>query len=345
LAQNCVEAVQGIHELLWRAGGHSPIRNGRLFAAALTALSAAALPVASLAACPGPEVEVRRWGDDLWWLPGSPGDATAANRGQVVNAIAVRQGDTLWLIGSGPSPIVGAAIACRLLAVTGLAVTDVVAPWARPEAVLGNRAFAGATLWALSEVAAAMRQRCVRCIARLQSRLGEAAADVSDSAIVIPDHLLVGESGTVGPLRWWRLTRDSDQVVTVFRLLDRPYWFAPGLLWSASPPDGRDADIVTMGKSTQALLNLAAADGASAHWLGEQGPPASADLTQRHVDYWAALLAAVDRSVERGDNETAPPPAQAGLPPEWSSHPWHGFNWQRAWRQSEDRLLGAPAGK
>jgi hypothetical protein len=224
-------------------------------------------------------------------------------------------------------------------------VTDVVAPWARPEAVLGNRAFAGAKLWALAEVAAAMRQRCVRCIARLQSRLGDAAADVSDSAIVIPDHLLVGESGTVGPLRWWRLTRDSDQVVTVFRLLDRPYWFAPGLLWSDSPPDGRDADIATMDKSTQALLDRAAADGAAAHWLGEQGPPAASDLAQGHENYWAALLAAVDLSVERGDNETAAPPSLPGLTPERAGHPWHGFNWQRAWRQSEDRLLGAPAAK
>jgi hypothetical protein len=197
----------------------------------------------------------------------------------------------------------------------------------------------------LAEVAAAMRQRCVRCIARLQSRLGDAATDVSDSAIVIPDHLLVGESGTVGPLRWWRLTRDTDQVVTVFRLLDRPYWFAPGLLWSDSSPDGRDADIETMRKSTQALRGLAAADGSVAHWLGEQGPPAAADLAQGHESYWAALLAAVDLSVERGDNETAPPPPLPGLTPERAAHPWHGFNWQRAWRQSEDRLLGAPAGK
>jgi hypothetical protein len=117
LAQRCVAAVQGIHGLLWRAGRRPPMPTLRLVAAAFTVLAAAALPVASLAACPGPEVEVRRWSDDLWWLPGSPGDATAANRGQVVNALAVRQGDKLWLIGSGPSPLVGAAIACRLQAV------------------------------------------------------------------------------------------------------------------------------------------------------------------------------------------------------------------------------------
>ena len=62
-----------------------------------------------------------------------------------------------------------------------------------------------------------------------------------------------------------------------------------------------------------------------------------------HAAYWAALLATARAAVERGDDEAAPAPALPGFPQGWARHPWHGFNWQRAWRQVEAQVFDAPA--
>ena len=94
--------------------------------------NAAALP------CPGPALRIEAVAPGVWWIPGAAGEANATNRGAISNALAVRDGPRLWLLGSGPSAAHGRALGCRLQRLTGRPVSDVIAPWARPELVLGQ---------------------------------------------------------------------------------------------------------------------------------------------------------------------------------------------------------------
>jgi hypothetical protein len=221
--------------------------------------------------------------------------------------------------------------------------------------------------WAHADVAAAMVQQCPHCIDRLRQRLGPAAGDLDGDPIRLPDHLLQGSQGRLGPFDWWRLPRSDGRWVTVWRLAPGGpsghnshgshrghsgqgtaaapvLWLAHGLLQGSGPPDGRDAALALLRDATAQLAALAAADGPAARFVGEQGPLLAADAPARHARYWGDLLQRAEAAVLRGDDETAPAPAWADLPPGWAAAPWHALNWQRAWRQAEDALLapGAP---
>jgi len=266
-------------------------------------------------------------------------------------------GGRLWALGSGPSPAFGLALACQARQQLGAGITDVISPWARPELVLGANGVAqeGARHgrmvrhWAHASVADAMAEQCPRCVDRLRQRLQAAAVDLDVLAdrgvdtIPLPTDRLLGEQGDLGPFHWWRLPRADGRWVTVWRARRQPLWVAPGLLTGGGPPDGRDADLALMQQSALALAELAAVDGAAARFVGEQGPLLDSAAPGRQAAYWAALLAAARSAVERGDDEAAPAPPLPGLPPAWASHPWHNFNWQRAWRQVEAQVFGTQA--
>ena len=313
------------------------------------------------AACDGPalpQLPLLPLAPGVWWVPSATGDSDAANRGQVSNLVLVRDGQgpaaRLWAVGSGPSPAWGRVLACQVARQLGQSITDVISPWARPELVLGVaglQAAAAATAtapprhWAHAVVAEAMAVQCPHCVDRLRQRLGPAAADLGDDPIRLPDQLLQGEQGRLGPFTWWRLPRSDGRWVTVWRLAPAgapPLWLAHGLLQGAGPPDGRDADLALLLQSAQRLAGLVRADGAAVRLVGEQGPLLPADAPAVHAAYWAALLANARAAVERGDDEAAPAPGWPGLPAGWASHPWHGINWQRAWRQVEPEVLAAP---
>ena len=304
-------------------------------------------------ACPGPRLDFKVAGPGVWWVPAQRGEADAANRGQVSNLLLVRSGNAgharLWALGSGPSPALGAALACQARLRLGLALTAVISPWARPELVLGvagvQRVQPGAVHAAHAAVADAMAAQCAHCVDRLSQRLGAAAADLGADPIRLPTLRLQGERGRLGPFLWWRLARAEGRWVTVWRLRSQPLWLAPGLLTEGSPPDGRDADLALLLGSLQQLAALAQQDGAAARWLGEQGGWMGASAPLDHAAYWQALKAAVGSAIERGDLEAAaapPLPAGPGWSADWADHPWHGFNWQRAWRQLEPDLLALP---
>ena len=303
--------------------------------------------------CPGPWLDFKPAGPGVWWLPAQRGEADAANRGRVSNLLLARSGRgasaRLWALGSGPSPALGAALACQARQRLGLPLTRVISPWARPELVLGvagvQRIQPAARHAAHASVAEAMAAQCPHCVDRLRQRLGTAADDLGADPIRLPTLRLQGEQGRLGPFLWWRLPRAGGRWVTVWRLRGQPLWVAHGLLTEGSPPDGRDADSTLLLASLQQLALLAQADGAAARWLGEQGGWMGAAAPLDHAAYWQALQTAVAAAIERGDLEAAAAPAlQAG--PGWSAgwagHPWHGFNWQRAWRQLEPGLLAAP---
>ena len=287
----------------------------------------------------------QRLTDQALWLPGEVGDADAANRGRVSAVMAVQvPGDgRVWLLGSGPSPALGQALACSLAQQTGWQVSDIVNPWARPELVLGNRAWPQAALWAHEAVAAAMHQQCAHCEERLKVRMGAAAQDLgADTVVTVPGvaglagGLVSGDEGELGPWVWWKLQRTPQQPVLVWRLKRAAFWSAPGLLWADGPPDLRDADLRTLQASLKQLSGLSRLDGAAVVWLPEQGPAQGSALLAQSADYLDALAQAIRARQAGGGLETDAPGRWPALPAGWGEHPRHALNWQRAWRQIEE---------
>jgi hypothetical protein len=314
------------------------------------ALAGLGLSAQAATPCPGPVLRFEALAPGHWWVPSAEGDATAANRGQVANLLLVREdGPTprLWALGSGPSRAFGRALACQVRQQLGLDISDVISPWTRPELVLGVAGLSAAVQarhWAHASVADAMAEQCAHCLERLRQRLGgpgDAADDLAGQPIALPTRRFTGEWGRLGPFDWWRAPRTDGRWVTLWRSRQAPLWVAQGVLQGSGPPDGRDADLLMLQQATARLLALSEADGAQAVFIGEQGPLLGRSGVQVQWAYWQALRSQVVAAIERGDDETAPPPALpdgAGLPG-WATHPWHAMNWQRAWRQEENRLL------
>ncbi len=322
---------------------HAPVRWALLFAWGLASLAA---PVAA-APCAGPVLHFVALAPGHWLVPAAEGDATPENRGQVSNLVLVREdGATprLWALGSGPSRAFGGALACQARQQLGLDISDVVSPWTRPELVLGAAGLSGAVQarhWAHASVADAMAEQCPHCMERLRQRLGAAANDLAGQAIALPTRRFVGDQGPLGPFDWWRMPRVDGRWVTLWRSRQAPIWVLHGVLQGNGPPDGRDADLLMLQQATARVLALSEADGAQAVFIGEQGPPLGRAGVQRLAAYWQALRSQVTAAIERGDDETAPPPQlpEAAALPGWHQHPWHAMNWQRAWRQEENRIL------
>jgi hypothetical protein len=292
--------------------------------------------------CPGPGVALERLSAQVWRVPGGPGEADEANRGAISNLLVVHRGRETWLVGSGPTPAFGRALQCQIRATTGWDVTDVIAPWPRPELVLGATAFPAARLWSLADVAAAMRERCPHCVERMQPRLAGAAADLGERPIRIAEQLLQGQQGALGPFLWWRLSRADATAVTVLRLADQPLWTAHGLLWADAPPDLRDAELAPMAAAYTRLAELAQADGAAARWLPEQGEVMGADAPARHARYLQQLQADVMAALQAGTLETEPPPPPAAETLPLDDGLRHSLNWQRAWHLLELRAFDEP---
>lgn len=309
---------------------------------------AAPPPQAEGAVCNGlPPPALQAVTEAVWWVPAHEGDANAANRGQVAHGLAVRDGSRLWLIGTGPSPAFGQALGCALRAVAGMTVTDLIDPWAHPEDVLGNPAFPAARRWAHEGVAQAMQRQCRQCVSRLQERLGAAAGDLGPDPVLLPDRLLQGDHGRLGPFDWWRWHRSSSMPVTAWWHAGARVLMAPGLVWVDAPPDLRDADVADAHRAVDALQAVAqrlAAGGALAV-VGEQGPMGNVQSVVATAVYVGALRRAVEAAQERGAAETDHAPPLDGVPAHWVAHPRHALNWQRAWRQAEAQSLSGARGR
>ncbi len=338
----CFSVAQGMPEV--RHASMTRRRAWALLGGLLLAVAVGAPVAAAGAAGCGEPLPLVPLQAGVWLLPGqhaADGDADPANRGQVANLLLAADGDRLWLVGSGPSPAFGRRLACELQRQLGRGPTDAIAPWAHPELVLGQSGFGAAVrLHAHRAVATAMGANCPSCVERLRVQLGAAAADLDGAAVRLPQQLLEGDRGRLGPFDWQALDRGDGQVVTLWQLRGTPWRTAHGLLWGDGPPDGRGADLRRLMAATVELAALAAADPAL-RWVPEQGPVQPAAAAVAHARYWQGLLADADDDVAAGRTEGPPPPARAG-PTEWSRHPRHALNWQRAWRQSLDRSLAPP---
>lgn len=314
-----------------------------VMAALLPARPADAAAAAPRCAPISPEPSITRLAPQVWRIEGAAGDSSPDNHGRISNLLAVRDGPRLWLLGSGPDAAFARALDCRLARRTGRTVSDVIAPWPRPELVLGQAGLPAARRWAHAEVAAAMRERCPRCIARLAERTGR-QAQAPRQPIVLPDRLLQGESGRLGPWQWRRLRRSDETAVTVWLLPAQRIGAAHGLLWSDGAPDLRDSRIASMQSSLQALQTLREpAAGPGWTWVPEQGEPLDDAGVAEHLDYLETLQRQAGQAQADGTLETDPPPAPQA--PRFARGARHALNWQLAWREAEQRWFeaGAPA--
>jgi hypothetical protein len=276
-------------------------------------------------------------GPSTWWIPGAPGDSNAGNRGRSSAIVLHREGRSVWLIGTGPSPVFGQALACHAAKVAGAAVTDAVNTWPRPEAVLGNAALGAARLWAHAAVAQAMHEQCAHCTERLRARMGAAAGDLGPAPVVLPRQRFSGAHGQLGPWDWWLLQRLPQVPVTVLHLRGTALWLAPGVLWRDGAPDLRDSRLAPLQQATQALLERIAPPSTGRVWLGEQGPVLSDDEARAHGHYWAVLEKTIDRLQAAGGSELDVAKTLPGVPEWMTASERHVLNWQRAWREIESR--------
>lgn len=297
--------------------------------------------------CRGPSIQLLPLATGTWLVRGADGDTTPANRGAISNLLAVRDGARLWLVGSGPSVAYAQALDCQLLRLAGRRVTDIVAPWPRPELVLGQAGLPQARHWAHEDVATAMEARCPRCIERLRLRLGASAGDLGRATIALPRRLLHGDHGSLGPLRWQRLQRSDTTAVTLWSLPHARLSTAHGLLWADGAPDLRDADSAHLERAWQALVAWRGGDTAwagSTRWIPEQGPVQPATAPAEHLRYLAALRRAIEEAQSRGVSESDPAPALPGVSEGINRSARHQLNWQHAWREAEAHWMADDLG-
>ena len=274
------------------------------------------------------------------------GDASPENRGFVAHLLLAVEPRTLWLVGSGPSPVFGAAVRASLERRWPGRAIELISPWAHPETVLGVAGLRPARHWAHGAVAEQMAQRCEGCLQRLAQRMGPAAVDLQSEGaptgspirLPDPDRRLSGLRGRLGPFEWWCLPRAADVTVTLWRSAASGLVFAPGLVATDGPPDGRDGDVEALKSSLQ-LLQADAKWSGSLRWLGQQGRMAGAESLGHTARYWQGLDEAAVLGLERGDDGFQAPESLPGVPPAWCRQPLHALNWQRVWRQAESRWL------
>jgi glyoxylase-like metal-dependent hydrolase (beta-lactamase superfamily II) len=293
----------------------------------------------SMAACMGlPLPSLEPVAPQVWRVAAAEGESTPDNGGLVTESVLVQERDRLWLVGSGPTPARGEALACAIEAALGRKVTDLINTRAHPELAMGNTAFAAARVWALDDVARAMAARCRECLARLAQRIGGAGARLDDSAIRVPDKRLGADGasqGQLGPFQWWALPRAKGERTLVLRLRERPIVIAQGLVWPAAVPNLRDTESALMLDSLRALRGIAKG---AITVLGEQGPTGTTEDINSHMDYLVSLRAAVRARVRNGaDANTA---IEAISLPMFGKRLGNGeidaLNRQRVWREMEN---------
>jgi glyoxylase-like metal-dependent hydrolase (beta-lactamase superfamily II) len=295
-----------------------------------------------MAACPGlPLPVLESVAPQVWRVAAAEGESTPDNGGMVTESVLVLERDRLWLVGSGPTPARGEALACAIEAQLGRKVTDLVNTRAHPELAMGNTAFAAARLWALDDVARAMGKRCRDCLARLAQRIGGAGARLDDSAIRVPDKRIGADGapqGQLGPFQWWALPRAPGDRTLVLRLRERPIVIAQGLVWPGAVPNLRDTDSAVMLDSLRALRSIAKG---AVTVLGEQGPTGTPEDINSHMDYLVSLRAAVRARMRNGIDENAGL-AAISLPmfgKRLGNGEIDALNRQRVWRELEKAMF------
>lgn len=295
----------------------------------------------------------RRLAPRLHMLEAHDADPSPGNGGFTSSLVAWDDGPRLWLVGAGPTPRFGQAVAEAL----GRPVTDLVLTRPHGPLTLGAGAFGHARRWALGTTAAAMARDCAHCRAQLAQAIGaEAASSLLPSLVRLPDHRIDPpgrRAGRLGPFHWRVLLRAAGQPVLVLNIAGTGWWLAQGLVWPAAVPDLRGTDDALIA-ATWRRLHEAMEPGDRV--IGERGGPGGRADLQRHARYLQALQRAVDAALAAGHSagEAVPDLAlaiaglgksarDAGAAPGVLGDPaaQHALNVQRVWRMREDAWLQA----
>lgn len=131
----------------------------------------------SLAAAEAESLPVQQVARDLYVIPGAIGEASASNRGRVVNTGFIVARDGVIVIDSGANQRHGEAILAAVARITRKPVKLLINTHAHPQNVLGNSAFAdrGIPILATTASVVAMDQRCPRCLESLGQSVGREA--------------------------------------------------------------------------------------------------------------------------------------------------------------------------
>jgi hypothetical protein len=318
-----------------------------LFLGSLFALlpSIVAAAQAKGAQCSVGVVKLQKLSNGVWLIPAAVADSELSNLGLTSNLVLVVEKNRLWLIGSGPSPVVGRQIDCAVKRLLNRKVTDVVNLRPYAEITLGNTVFKAATIWSHDSVAALMKEQCPRCVQRMLARIHtDLDFELNKSAIRLPDKVFMGPSGSLGPFEWWMTLRQPGQPTTV--LLHRPSGIAmtSGLVWVQSTPDLRDGEVRSMLLATKALSDWLQAQPPAKQTvmlLPEHGEllPLSALATQTR--YWLDLKQSIESALVANIDETQVDELAKSSPFSGLKlfKPRHSLNMQRAWRELEQEWL------
>lgn len=309
---------------------------GRMAAGALVLARGAQASVCA------PAPDVADWqplavGPGVWRFAAARGRTNADNGGRVTQLVLVGDESRLWLIGSGPSPADGRRLRCTIERELGRAVTDVVNTRAHPELALGNVAFDGARLWALPDVAAAMRKRCASCVDALKTQLGAGAAPLDGGDVRAPTHAIGHHGdriGRLGPFTWAAWPRAPGDRAMVLWLQSRRLVIAQGWVWAGALPDLRETRLGEMQAGLSRLEVLVR----DHHLLGEQGDIADRHEVAHHRAYLGALRRQVEAALRRGgdvESVLAHPFAHDYLRIREDAVQ-HTLNVQRAWLDLEE---------
>jgi hypothetical protein len=283
-------------------------------------------------------VHLRRLGPRLRVIEARDGDPSPGNGGLTSALVAVEDGARLWLVGAGPTPRFGLALAEAL----GRPVTDLVFTRPHGPLTLGAAAFAGARRWALDATAAAMARDCAACRAGLAQAIGAEAADSLLPGLVrLPDHRIDppgASGGRLGPFRWQTVMRAPDQPVLLLKIDGTRWWLAQGLVWPGALPDLRGTDEAVIAAAWRRLHDAMEADD---RVIGERGDPGTPADLRRHARYLQALQQVVDAALAAGHHA-----GELALDlPGWSltaaQAARHALNAQRVWRTREAAWLRA----
>jgi hypothetical protein len=287
-----------------------------------------------------PAVPLLRVSKQLWRVAAARGEPSESNAGVTAQLVLVRDGQRLWLVGTGPSPDFGQALSCAIQKQFAQRVTDVVNTRAAPELAMGNSAFEGARIWALADVMAAMQTRCPVCQDKLKARIGEAGKSLLPNSIRTPE-AVVGSADArrarLGPFLWLALSRAPGESVLVLRHPQARIVIAQGFLWAGDVPQLHDTRNDVMLKSWRALMTFAS----GAQLLGEQGGLSRNAAVADHIAYVTTLRNTALPHLVRGDLDGASGqgldlPAFAKRPGYAARHP---LNVQHVWRELEPEIF------
>jgi hypothetical protein len=276
-------------------------------------------------------------GPGVWRFAAARGRANGDNGGRVAQLVVVRDESRLWLIGSGPSPADGRQLRCAIERELGRAVTDVVNTRAHPELALGNAAFDGARLWALPDVAAAMRGRCASCVDTLNAQLGTGPARLRADDVRVPTRAVGREgdqTGQLGPFAWAAWPRAPGERALVLRLKSQRLVIVQGWVWAGALPDLRETRLGEM----QVGLSRLEAWVRDRRLLGEQGDIADRYEVAHHRAYLRALRRQVEAALRRGGDveSVLGHPFARGFMRIDEDAVQHALNVQRAWLDLEE---------